>query len=181
MKGIVFTEFLEMVETTFSDETADRIIDASDLPSGGVYTSLGTYDHAEMLELVTHLSRETDIPVPELVYAFGRYLFRQFTVSHSHMLADVTDTFSLLERIEGYIHVEVRKLYDGAQLPHFRHERPSPQELTLYYRSERPFAVLAHGLIAESIEHFGEPIDLSMEDLSDGAGTAAKFVLTQRP
>ncbi len=31
MKGIVFTELLEMVEDTFGPETADRIILASDL------------------------------------------------------------------------------------------------------------------------------------------------------
>jgi len=44
MKGIIFTEFLEMVEDRFSPEIADRIIEAADLPSGGAYTAIGTYD-----------------------------------------------------------------------------------------------------------------------------------------
>lgn len=47
MKGIIFTEFLEMVEDRFSPEIADRIIEASDLPSRGVYTAVGTYDHTD--------------------------------------------------------------------------------------------------------------------------------------
>jgi len=41
MKGIVFTEFLEMVENKFSPELADRIIEGAEVPSGGVYTAVG--------------------------------------------------------------------------------------------------------------------------------------------
>ena len=96
MKGLVFTEFLEMVEQTFSEEVADRIIDESDLPSNGAYTSLGTYDHGEMLELVTNLSRETNIPVPDLVFAFGRHLFDRFAVVFPQILGDADTAFSML-------------------------------------------------------------------------------------
>ena len=39
IKGLLFTELLEMVEDSFSPELADRIIEDADLPSGGVYTS----------------------------------------------------------------------------------------------------------------------------------------------
>ena len=59
MKGIVFAEFIELVEDKFGFEIADEIIEESNLPSGGSYTSVGTYDHREMLELVTHLSEKT--------------------------------------------------------------------------------------------------------------------------
>jgi hypothetical protein len=36
MKGIVFAEFLELVEEKFGLEVVDRILQASTLPSGGV-------------------------------------------------------------------------------------------------------------------------------------------------
>lgn len=36
MKGVVFTEFLEMVEARFSADLVDDVIDAANLPSGGV-------------------------------------------------------------------------------------------------------------------------------------------------
>ena len=45
MKGIVFTEFLEMVEDKFSADMVDDIIDDCDLASGGAYTAVGTYPH----------------------------------------------------------------------------------------------------------------------------------------
>ena len=57
MKGIVFREFLEMVEEAFGMDVADQIIEESDLPSGGAYTSVATYDHHEILTLVGKLVR----------------------------------------------------------------------------------------------------------------------------
>ncbi|MFT6414777.1 MAG: hypothetical protein ACJARZ_000109 [Dokdonia sp.] len=43
MKGIIFTEFLDLVEATFGLEMVDIILNASKLPSNGVYTTIGTY------------------------------------------------------------------------------------------------------------------------------------------
>ena len=36
MKGVVFTEFVEMVEEKFSPEMAELIIESSNLPSQGI-------------------------------------------------------------------------------------------------------------------------------------------------
>jgi hypothetical protein len=55
---------------------ADRIIEGAKLPSGGVYTTVGTYDHGEMVQLVSCLSEETGIPSAELVRSFGMHLRR---------------------------------------------------------------------------------------------------------
>ena len=90
------------------------------------------------------------------------------------------DTFDFLTRIDDYIHVEVRKLYPDAQLPTFEYEFPAPDRLVLTYRSARPFAMLADGLIDGSIKHFGDDIDVEMVNLSDGAGTSARFILTRQ-
>ena len=80
MKGIVFCEFVEMMEQEFSPEVADEVISGVQLESGGAYTAVGTYDHHEMLTLVTNLSEKTGMSVPDLVDAFGRYLFGRFVV-----------------------------------------------------------------------------------------------------
>ena len=36
VKGLVFTEFIDMVDDRFSLETSERLIETCDLPSGGV-------------------------------------------------------------------------------------------------------------------------------------------------
>jgi hypothetical protein len=180
MKGVVFTEFLEMVEDRFSPDMADRIIEEANLPSGGAYTSIATYDHEEMLRLVSCLSRETGIDVAELYRAFGSYLFKRFYVMFPGYFSGARSAFDFLQRVEDYIHIEVRKLYPDAELPTFVHESPRPDRLVVTYRSNRPFAALADGLIRGCVEHYGEPVAVEMEDLSGGAGTMARFVLTRQ-
>ena len=172
MKGVVFTEFLEMVEDRFSPEMADRIIEGAELASGGVYTAVGTYDHGEMIQLVSCLSEETGIPAAELVRSFGTYLFGRFHTIFPKYFEDVSSAF--------YIHVEVGKLYPDAELPSFDCDTSRPGCLCLTYRSSRPFAALAEGLIRGCVAHYGEAVDIAVEDLSDGAGTAARFLLTKR-
>jgi uncharacterized protein with GYD domain len=179
MKGIVFTAFLEMVETHFSLEIADHIIEASSLPSGGRYTAVGTYDHSELVKLVKQLSSRTGIPVPDLVKTFGEYMFVQLAEGYPQFVNTSSNVFELLQKVDGYIHVEVRKLYPDAELPVFEFDASVPGTLQLIYKSARPFADLAEGLINGCIKHFGESITISREDLSGGDGTSAAFILTK--
>ncbi|HBR92854.1 MAG TPA: hypothetical protein DEA90_01670, partial [Opitutae bacterium] len=67
MKGMVFTNFLEMVEERYGIDMVDTIIDASDLPSNGAYTAVGTYPHTEMVSLLISLEKETGVTVSELL------------------------------------------------------------------------------------------------------------------
>lgn len=180
MKGLIFTEFLEMVEAKFSPEMLDRILESAKLPSGGAYTAVGTYDHTEMVELVTCLGRETGISTRDLVCSFGTHLFERFHQTFPMYFAGMGSTFDFLRHVQDYIHVEVRKLYPDAELPSFSHETPAPDRFVLVYQSSRPFSVLAEGLIRGCIAHFGEAIDLEVEDLSNGSETSARFLLTKR-
>jgi hypothetical protein len=180
MKGIVFTEFLEMVERKFSPEVADSIIDGAKLPSGGAYASVGTYDHNEMIKLVSCLSKESGISTTDLMRTFGLYMFERFYVLFPQYFNGINSSFRFLEQIESYIHVEVRKLYPEAELPTFDCDTSQPAMLRLTYRSTRPFASLAEGLIRGCVAHFGENVDIEVEDLSNGTGTSACFLVKQR-
>ena len=58
MKGIIFTEFLDLVEKKFGLVMVDKIINQSQLDSNGAYTSVGTYEFSEMLQLISNLSED---------------------------------------------------------------------------------------------------------------------------
>jgi hypothetical protein len=176
MKGVVFTEFLDMVEEKFGDQMVDDIIEASDLSTDGAYTAIGTYPHDEIITLVVNLGKYTKIPVPDLVYVFGKHLFGRFTVLYSNLLEGYSDAFTFLEGIENYIHVEVKKLYPDAQLPFFNCSRDN-DNLIMNYKSERAMADLAHGLMEGSFEHFKEKISVRREDTGGGDGTSVRFYL----
>lgn len=177
MKGIVFTEFIELVENAFGLEVADQIIESSQLSTGGAYTKVGTYDHHELLRLVSNLSLQANVPVPELVNTFGQHLFKKFAVDYPVFFERAKGTFDLLESVQDVIHVEVRKLYPDAELPEFEVDRKT-NEMVLTYRSARPFADLAQGLIEACIAFYGEPIELNRTDLDSAEGTASRFVMT---
>jgi hypothetical protein len=167
MKGVVFVEFLEMVEAEFSADMADDIIDDCDLPSGGAYTSVGTYNHSEMVDLVDALSARTGTPAPVLIRGFGEFLFERFHVHHGEFFDGISDSLDFLEQIEDVIHVQVRKLYPNAQLPHFEIERSGRDHLRMVYRSDRHMGDLAEGLIRQCIAHFGTPVAIERRDLDD--------------
>ncbi len=180
MKGIVFTEFIALVEDKFGLEVADTVLGACPLDSGGAYTAVGTYDHGEILQLVSKLSDVTGVDVPTLVETFGQHLFGTLATAHPSFLQEVGGTFDFLERIDNHIHVEVRKLYPDAELPTFKFRRDGDDRFEMAYRSSRPFAHLAVGLIRGCAGHFGEDIDIEHIDESGGVGNAATFILNRK-
>lgn len=157
----------------------DQIISNCDLKSGGSYTSVDTYDVRELLALVVELSRRTGVSVSEVVTEYGRHLFRFFARTRHPMFHGMSSCEELLSSIEDQIHVDVRKLYPDAELPSIRFDRISEHQSKVTYRSARPLADLAEGLIRESVVHFGDPVEVVRVDLDPKDGTAAEFFLTR--
>ncbi len=180
MKGIVFTEFMEMVEEKFSFDVVDDIIESTDLPSKGIYVASGTYDFEELVVLVVALSERTGVRVPDLLQAYGEHLFNRFHSLYPKLFAEKHSAIEFLPAVDGYIHGEVRKLYPDAELPRFDCDVSDPNRLVMNYSSKRPLADFAKGLILGCITHFGEELDLDHQDLSGGEGTAARFTLSRR-
>ena len=178
MKGIVFTELLEMVEDAYGDEVLDRVITMSELPNNGSYSAVGTYDHAELVRLVLSLSKEVNEEVPVLLKAYGHRIFRVFEHNYAQFFEGVDDAFSFLESIEDHIHVEVRKLYPEAELPTFDSQRIDDHELRLTYVSSRKMGDFAHGLIEECMTHFGDKATVKIMSVED-EGTRVNFVITR--
>ena len=180
MKGIVFTKFIEMVETQFSIDMAEDMIEACALPHGGAYTAVGTYDHQEMVALLVQLSRMTDKPVPDLLRAYGNYLFGQFAQLYPVFFEGVTTSLAFAGQIDAVIHVEVMKLYPDAQLPRFETLLQSADELKIVYRSDRHLGDLAEGLLQACIAHFGEQnsVCLKRENLQE-PGDPVCFTMTR--
>ena len=178
MKGIIFTEFLEMVEQRFSARAMEQMIAAAQLPSGGAYTAVGNYDHGEIWRLVCELSKVCDTPVPDLFKAYGEYLFSRLASNYAQLLAAMSGSFDDLQSLDGVIHSEVRRLYADAELPRFDVVERSPSRMVLVYSSKRHFADLAEGLIRGSGRHFKEDIVISREQLPSDDGSRVRFTLT---
>lgn len=178
MKGVVFTEFTDFVERQMGIDIVDRMFEESHLPSGGAYTSVGTYDHREMVELVTTLSRLSATPVPALLKAFGTHLLGRFLVSYPMFFEQAGSLYAFIESIDRHIHVEVRKLYPDAELPSFGVRSPAPGVMELDYRSSRGLADLAEGLLVAAIAHYGEAVSMQRQD-NVPEPAATRFILSK--
>jgi Haem-NO-binding len=169
MKGIVFTELLDMVGQMKSEDFVDELIETCDLASGGSYTAVGTYPHQEAVTIVMRLSEMTGSPPGDLLRIFGNHLFGRFAVLYPVFFESVDNAIDFLAQIEDVIHVEVRKLYPDAELPSFDAYRPEDGKLDLTYRSDRHMGDLAEGLISGCVAHFGIPHSVERSDAADGS------------
>lgn len=176
MKGVIFTEFLELVETGFSLNVADKVITKA-CPFHSAFTSVGKYDYRDLIAMVEQLSHETSLPASALVNAFGKHLFQYFLASNPEAFLDVQSTSQLLQKVERVIHGEVLKIHPDAELPSFRFPSSSDGHFAIEYVSSRPFATLACGLIEASIEYFKESYSIERTDLEGPPGTHALFRL----
>lgn len=178
MKGIVFTEFLDLVEEKFGLEMVDNIITSSTLDSGGVYTAVGTYSFSEMLQLLQHLSANTGISIDNLLLVYAEHFFSVIERSYPGLLATYKDPIDMLASIENHIHIEVRKIYPDAELPTFEVIKKSEKSLVMIYKSSRAMHHFGLGLMNKTFEHFNATATIELEKLNE-QGTEVKFVINK--
>ena len=177
MKGVVFTEFFEFVEDSFSPEFLQEIINAASLKSDGVYTATGTYPFCEMGALVSEVAKKSQLDVTYLLKAFGAYLFKYFSSSNPEHFTSVDNCFDFLTFVESHIHVDVRKLYPDAELPSFDCIEHSKDKYVMAYRSSRGLGDLCEGLIAGCLDFFGETATITRKTKSTNPSTVIEFTL----
>ncbi|WP_396600815.1 heme NO-binding domain-containing protein [Algibacter sp. R77976] len=178
MKGIVFTEFLELVEDKFGLEMVDNIINSSSLESGGIYTAVGTYSFSEMLQLLQHLSANTGISIDDLLLVYAEHFFSVIERSYPGLLATYKDPIEMISSIENHIHVEVRKIYPDAELPTFEVVDKTVDSLVLIYKSSRAMHHFGLGLMNKTFEHFDSTASIVLEKLKED-GTEVKFLINK--
>ena len=167
MKGLILTEFVEFAETRLQ----------ASLPAVA-YRANRSYPSEELLSLVVRAGQDAGLSSGAVLVTFGRYLFARFTALYPVFFVDVRSAVDLLGKIDTHVHDEVRWLHPDADFPRFDVERSGPDRLTLVYRSRRPLADLAEGLIRGCIAHFGDRVALERHDTPGDAGREARFVLS---
>ncbi|WP_299762489.1 heme NO-binding domain-containing protein [uncultured Dokdonia sp.] len=178
MKGIVFTEFLDLVEDKFGLEMVDKIITQSELESEGIYTSVGTYKFSEMLQLLQNLSANTGVSIDDLLLVYAEHFFSVLEDSYPGLLSTYKDPIEMLASIENHIHVEVRKIYPDAELPTFLVESKTENSLVMIYKSSRAMHHFGLGLMNKTFEHFNSKATITLEKIKED-GTEVKFIITK--
>jgi hypothetical protein len=177
MKGIIFNEFMELVEEKFGLDVLDEVLEMSG--DEGIYTAVGSYDHRDLVKLIVNLSKKTNIDPETLQQVFGQTVFKTLLASipESASIGTSSSTFQFIRHVEDYIHVEVKKLYSDAEPPKFYFISESETDMVMDYQSARCMSHVCLGLIEGCAEHFGEKLNVEMTPQSDDNSTV-RFSLT---
>jgi len=175
MKGILFVEFIDFLETNASEEEVQEIINKSDVKSGGAYSRVGLYDYQELIALLVQSASSLEKPAEELLDGFAEHLIAMFATNYSDFFKTADCAVDMLQELDSHIHVEVKKLYPDAELPKFITEQQG-DELHLHYQSPRPLAGVALSLTKACIKHFDQGEKITDIEVAEDQ-CSAKFVV----
>lgn len=164
MKGVIFNAVEDAVTNLYSADTWDDLLDEAGLT--GDYTSLGSYDDADLGGLVGAACKATGHEPEPLIRTLGEHAFPHLAGRYPE-LVEAENTFDFLRAVNDIIHPEVLKLHPDAKPPKFDFEDRADGALRMTYSSERKLGVLAEGLIHGAASRFGETVDI---EVVSGAG-----------
>jgi len=177
LKGVVFVEFLELVEKKFGLEVVDEIIEKSKVTSKGIYTSVGIYPSSEMFQLVQALSKKTKISKDVLLLGFAVHFFSYIKENPSIFIKRYSNPINLPASIENHIHVEVLKIHPNAELPNFEVVEQTKDSINFLYKSSRAMLFFAMGFIKKTFEYFNSTANIVYKKIKE-EGTEVKFTVT---
>lgn len=179
MKGILFTELIEMLEGLVGLELTNRIIDDAQLPNKGAYTAIGTYSHSDMNSLMESLGKHVKNPKEILLKSYGEYFFHRVSQLYSDKIKIYDDTFSLLLQLHNFLDLETHKLYPQATISLVNATQKAPECMEVFYNSKQNMNLLLEGAILGCIKYFQEHITITREEL-DEEGSKVRFILKKQ-
>jgi len=158
VKGVIFNIFEEFVVEKWDEGTYEEILARCRFITREPFVGPGTYPDQDLLTLIASAVGELGVDQAELLRSFGRYLFHALAEKVPATMLDFAHPKDFLKSVEDIIHIEVKKLYRDAQPPRFTYLDPTPDRLTIEYRSPRRMYDLMDGLIEGVGERFNSPI-----------------------
>jgi hypothetical protein len=168
VRGIIFVDLIDHMDTVLGAETVESIIERCELESGGAYTAVEDYPDAELFALVGAFARETGVEVPELLEDAGEALFAALSRRYPQLVEGLSDPFEFLTLVGDVIHSHVVRLYPTAVPPQVSARRDD-EGLVVQYASRRALWRFARGMIRGCARHYGRSVHIETEMIhSDG-------------
>lgn len=171
MKGIIYTELLGFLDETGGPAFTEQVLAKADLPHGGAFSRISLYPWEQAVQVVTATSKITGADANDLCEAFGRFLFDRFTVLYTAIVERYPSAEAMLAHVEDHIHEEVKVLYPDAVPPTVTSWQDG-DGFIVEYKSHRPFAHMAFGLVQGCMKHFGDPRSINWVDPDPTSRTA---------
>ncbi len=171
MKGIIFNLLENLIVEKFGDDLMEEIYTevnfSSEVPP---FVGPETYPDSELLAIVDYLSEKTNISPDELVFEFGKYMFPILADKYPVFFEGINEPIDFLKNVDGIIHVEVKKLFEGAIPPSILIKQISSNKAILTYRSTGHLCKLVEGMLEGVAKHYNQKVLYSNKQcIKDGA------------
>ncbi|GLS24786.1 heme NO-binding domain-containing protein [Marinibactrum halimedae] len=161
MLGHIFTILEKMIVTQYGLKFWNEVIRETELPNQGAFTTGGLYPDEYMLNILSVLVKKIGIPLPDLLRAYGHYMFEPLFSIHPKIVEHYKTAKELLMNIDVRIHHEVAMYHKEAALPLFTCKDTGKNTMIMYYQSERRLCYLVEGLLKGIAEHFSTSIEFT--------------------
>jgi len=160
MKGIIFNVLEDMIVAQCGMSVWNDLL-KKNAPENRTYVSAKSYSEAELFGIAQDVSVMLDIPLQDIVRAFGNFLFDGLATRHVEVVKRFSDFTSMVLGIHNVIHVEVNKLYHEPALPTISSRIVTANHIELNYRSPRKLCYCAEGLLFGAAKHYGQTITIT--------------------
>lgn len=165
MKGIIFNLTELAVTNELGEDMWDLLLE--DAGVDGVYSAIGDYPTSELAALASAAANRLDLPIDDTLRWIGFHVMTPLAERYPDFFSAFADSISFLETLDGVIHQEVRKLYEGARPPRVEVEALGPDRALVTYRSIRCLDALAEGMLEGTAAHFGQQLTLERHEVPD--------------
>ncbi len=159
MHGIMYLELQKFVSERYG-EPAWRTLTQKAALDAEIFTPLRAYPDDFMFRLVRAAEELTQAPAQDILEAFGEFLVPAYVSLYGNLLKPEWRTLDVIEHTEETIHRVVRLRQAGAKPPRLRAERAAPDEVVLFYDSERRLCAAARGIARGLAQHFRESLGI---------------------
>ena len=180
MKGVVFVLFEEFVVRNWGESTFEQLLDDCPHTAGEPFVSPKTYPDQWIVDLLTAACRRLGVTPAAALQAFGKFCFPGLASRFPTFVDGMDSPRRLLESVNDIIHVEVRKLMQGAEPPRLVCRPPAdgPNVLDVEYDSHRGLCALVSGLLDGCAEHYGVPFQHEHTRCKQRGDTVCSFRVT---
>ncbi len=177
MKGVIFNIFEDFIVEGWGAEKFESILGRCPMHAQVPYVGPGTYPDENLLAIVNQTTADLGIGTAEALRTFGRFAFPRLAQKFSVFVREHDHPKPFLKTLDDIIHVEVRKLFAGADPPRIAYEDPAPDRLILRYTSKRKLCPLFAGLVEGTGDYFKVPIAQAQTECTREGAPSCEFSL----
>jgi hypothetical protein len=159
VKGIIFNLVEEVVTNDHGPDAWDDILASAGVE--GAYTAVGSYSDDELLAIVSAAAATTGLSEDDVMRHVGRHAIPQLAQRYPEFFSIHRGLRTFLPTLNSVIHPEVRKLYPGAQPPHFAITEDPEGGILMEYHSQRSMCHLAEGLVLGTADHYRQTVEVT--------------------